>query len=243
MWNDRLHGFKRRDATTNEDLCVKLYADKRIIRLLNEIAKEYGDMFEWVCFCGAENETINCEAPNEQMTLYYDDKDSVNGGMEINFYLWGDNKRVIEIVAMTGHETDGDNEMVFTREWNISVCSQLWFDTVTITGIKGYLSLYKEGGVSKMISARKEAEEYLRLQKEQECQLLDELTPLVMAALNAEDIAYLIEHPTANYHLFGIGMWIRNKFLWSHNGIEPDDISQKIIERVLSQIVPDHKCE
>lgn len=67
--------------------------------------------------------------------------------------------------------------------------------------------------------------------------------------LSNEDEEYLIKHPYAlNYH-FTYGLYIRNKYL--HNAdyysssffIEPDDMSEDILERIFSIIVPDYKCD
>lgn len=247
MTTNELFGFKRGELATQEHPCPVLFKDKKIAYILGEMAKEYSDIFEWHFFGGTENEqSVEKGFAREQMTLFYDDKKSENGGIEINFYLWGDNRRVVEILAMTDNETE--NEEVFNNEWDVSTCSMLWLKKIITPSILRYVCIYKDSGVNQMNIVIKEAkrknEELFRQRIETENQIITEVMPLVMAQLTDDDKKYLLEHPNAYYHHLGLGMAIRNSCLHSREDVyNPDDISHKIIESVIEQLINEQKQE
>ena len=246
LLDDRLHGFRRRETAINEHLCATLFADKAVMHIISEIAKEYADMFVWTCFTRVDDEKVIGSGlfAREQMTLFYDDKSSLNGGMEINFYLRDENKVIVEIVAMSAHESGNDDEQVFNKKWELNEDNRVWLEIILNLYILHYIKVYKESGVARLISNEAEFNEKIRLREEREKQLVDEITPLVMAKLPAETIEFLKNNPTANYH-FSLGLWIRNEFLHHRKDlfdkgdmIEPDGLSGAIIQRILSQLIP-----
>ena len=122
MKNDKLHGFAFRDSriASSANDCHILLADSRVLHIINEISKVYADIFMWFSFISHNEEAVSKGFSRETMTLLYDNKSDINGGIEINFYIWGSDKLEIDTIAVTEHDTDSENENGICQSWYIA---------------------------------------------------------------------------------------------------------------------------
>lgn len=62
----------------------------------------------------------------------------------------------------------------------------------------------------------------------------------VIAELTQEDKDYLLEHPDPTEHHFGLGLNIRNQFIYGKDlgfpGVLPDALSAEIVEKVIAKL-------
>ena len=146
---DRLHGFKRKVGRYDEHKCIRLFVDEKIMFIINKIAENYADIFIWFAFAGHDGNDKDVKAgfSREQMTLFYMDKDDINGGMEINFYIWNKNIKEIEIMAVTAHDTNSENEATYNKSWKLRGKSkeEVWSE------ISKVLTAYKAHGIKGLI--------------------------------------------------------------------------------------------
>lgn len=93
-------------------------------------------------------------------------------------------------------------------------------------------------------------EDYYAKVKEQNHQhdeFVDSVAKVVLEGLSDEEKSYIYDYPDSTTHHFGIGLWIRNKYI--HNQDldfavgHPDDLSSEITSRLSSLIIEDYDYE
>ena len=78
-------------------------------------------------------------------------------------------------------------------------------------------------------------------------ELMQSIAEEVYGGLSGEDKAYMREHPDPIEYHFGLGLYIRNKYIYrnaalsgiAQSGIGADDLSGRIIELVLEKVMKD----
>ena len=86
--------------------------------------------------------------------------------------------------------------------------------------------------------------------KQIEAESLEEFIELVakdcIEEMEDEDKSIILENPDPLYHHFGLGMYIRNRYLWQRDSSKdrdytirmyrPDDMSMMITERIIQEL-------
>jgi hypothetical protein len=109
----RLYGFKRRSKDDNfhkddmnESLCAELFADERIMLIVNKISEKYNESFIWFNFHKGIHDTY--------MLLDYFDKTAECSGIEIMFDI---RNGVWKVTFCGAYKEDTDDEMSFIMDW------------------------------------------------------------------------------------------------------------------------------
>lgn len=83
--------------------------------------------------------------------------------------------------------------------------------------------------------------------KKRHDEFVDKVAHKVLDSLSEDDREFIYKYPDSTTHHFGLGLWIRNKYIYNKKldffyGFE-DDLSSEIIERIASLIIDNYDYE